>query len=238
MNKYTLHSLHRWIFIFMGVVMLVWLISGILMSVPQYWFGGVTRYHQPTAEFRAVNLSPAEAIARFEQQHGDRLDVERIWLVQIEDTPLYRIMAANAVSGFINGLTGEPFEFQPALAERLARQKFNIDTPLLESIRLTAHNHTYPFGELPVHRLRFEQYSGQYYYVNEKDASVSRSTILSRIYNGITSLHDFSPLDTLADNLKLRMPLLVLTGLLSLAGTIIGVILIFPLRRKRRRSAG
>jgi uncharacterized iron-regulated membrane protein len=238
MNTYALRSLHRWIFIFMGLVMLVWLISGILMAVPHYWFGGVTRYHQPAAEFRTVNLSPAEAISRLEQQHGGRLDIEHIWLVQIENTPLYRIMAADAGSGFINGVTGEPFEFQPALAEQLARQQFNIDTPLLESTRLTAHSHTYPFGPLPVHRLRFVQHPGQYYYVNEEDASVSRSTTLSRIYNGITSLHDFSPLDTLAGNLKLRMPLLVLTGLLSLVGTIIGVLLIFPLRRKRNRSAG
>lgn len=234
MNKKLLGSLHRWIFMFMGIIMIVWLVSGIVMIMPHKWFGGITRNDQPAIDdYHSISLSPAEAIARLEQHAGGHLDVKQIKLIQIHTDLYYRITARRNTAELISTLTGERFEFPPALAEQVARHNFNIESPLLESVWLTEHSSGYPYGDLPVYRLRFERLPGQFYYVNRNNGSVSRSTTLSRIYNGIVSLHGFHPVEALTGSKDLRMFLLYMTGALSLVGSTIGLLLIFPLRRKR-----
>ena len=70
MNKRTLGRVHRWIFIFMGVFMLVWLVSGVVMALPYYWFTGPSGDSGPVLDYNTVTLSPADAIAQLEQHTG------------------------------------------------------------------------------------------------------------------------------------------------------------------------
>lgn len=238
MNKRLLGTLHRWIFIYMGIFMLVWLISGVVMALPYYWFTGLSNDEQPAIEYSTVTISPAEAVARFEQQHGRDLDVKHIQLTQIDDGLYYYLRAEGSVKGNIDARSGEPFSFPADLAEKITRGKFGIEAPLGESTYMTEHTASYPHGHLPVYRLTFEDNPGQYYYVNTDNGNVDRSTLISRIYNGIVSLHAFDPLTSITGSDKLRMGTLFITGVISLIGSVIGVILVFPLRRKRARQNG
>lgn len=238
MKRRTLFSLHRWIFIFMGIFMLIWLISGVVMSLPDYWFVKTGKYTAADIDYRTLVVSPAAAVTRFEQHHGGPQDIRKIRLNTIGDDTYYLVRASGGLKGSINARTGEYFDFPAALAEQLARQRYGIEAPLAASDYLTEYSATYPNGHLPVYRLGFTDRPGHYYYVNTDNGNVDQSTLLSRVYHGITSLHAFDPLVSLTGNNQLRMGLLFVTGAVSLLGTIIGVILIFPLRRKRAQQAG
>jgi hypothetical protein len=222
----------------MGVFMLAWLISGILMVLPQHWFGAVTRHEQPAVDFRHITMSPGEAIKHLEQRKGIRLDVKQMQLQQIHDHLLYRIRADGFETGYIDSKTGEYFEFTPVLAEEITRFKFDISAPLLESTRLTEHDITYPFGGLPVFRVRFENDPGVSYFVSESNAKVSRSSALSRVRGAIVSLHIFEPIEILTGSRSLRKNLLLATGALSLLGAIVGLYLTLPVRRRNKQHTG
>lgn len=237
MTRGQYRTLHKWIFIFMGAFILIWCVSGIVMVLPMYWFGAEIHRGQPAIDYRRVTLSPAEAAERLEQHTGARLDVRRIQLRQVHDRLLYQVNAKGQASGYIDGLTGEYFQFTPELAEQITRAAFDIDAPLAESTRQTEHDTSYPFGQLPVYRVRFADGSGARYFVTESEASVSRSTALSRLRHAIVSLHAFEPLDFFTNSPQLRKNLLVLTSVLTMMGAIIGYIMVLPAGRKNKQSA-
>lgn len=238
MTRWQYRTLHKWIFIFMGVFIIAWSLSGVLMVLPNHWFGAVTRSNQPAANYHNITLSPVQAIASLERHTGTRPDVQHIQLQQIHSYLLYRINAKGQDPVYINSQTGEYFEFTPELAEEITRINFEIDTPLEESIRLTEHDISYPFGQLPIFRVRFTDQKGVSYFVSERNATVYRSSTLSRIRSAINSLHTFQPLKLLTDSEVIKKSLLVFTGTLSLLGAIIGYILTFPAGRKNKQPAG
>jgi hypothetical protein len=216
----------------------MWSLSGVLMVLPGYWFGAVTRSNQPAVDYHNITLSPAQAIASLEQHTGTRSDVRNIQLQQIHTYMLYRINAKGQKPVYINSQTGEYFEFTPELAEDVTRTNFEINSPLEETIRLTEHDISYPFGQLPVFRVRFTDQQGVSYIVSERNATVYRSSTLSRIRSAINSMHTFQPLNFLTDNEDVIKWLLVLTGTLSLLGAMIGYILTLPVGRKNKQPAG
>lgn len=238
MTRGQFRTLHKWIFIFMGAIILAWCASGILMVLPMQWFGAAVDGVQPAIDYRNITLSPAEAAARLEQHTGTRLDVRRIQLQQIHEHLLYQINAEGHATGYIDALTGGYFEFTPDLAEQITRTAFDIDAPLAESTRLTEHDTSYPFGQLPVFRVRFADGTGSRYFVNESSARVSRSTALSRLRSAIVSLHTFEPVEYFTHSSKLRKNLLVLTGAITMLGAIIGYILALPGGRRHKQAAG
>ena len=237
MTRRQYRALHKWIFIFMSAFILIWLISGILIVTPTGWSGAASRHSMPAVNYRNASLSPAEAIKRLEQHTDTGLDIRNIQLQQINDQLLYRINAKGSKPRHIDAVSGEYFEFTPELAEDIARSNFDIDAPLLEITRLTAHDTSYLFGELPVFRIRFENNPDASYFVSESNGRVSRHTLLSRIRSVIVSLHAFEPVEMLTHSKSLRKTLLVLTCTISLLGALIGIYLTLPAGRKNRQTA-
>lgn len=238
MRRGQYRTLHKWIFIFMGALIIIWCVSGILMILPMYWFGAVTHADKPDVDYRNITISPAEAVARLEQHSGSRLDLRRIQLKQLHNRLLYKISAEGHETGYIDSQTGEYFEFTAELAERITRTAFDIDAPLTESTRLINHDTSYPFGQLPVFRVRFANAQDTRYFVTENNARVTRSTILSRLRAAIVSLHTFEPVEFFTHSQQLRNGLLLLTAILTLLGAVIGYILALPSSRKNKRSDG
>lgn len=228
MTRGQYRTLHKWIFIFMGAFILMWCISGILMMLPLEWFGGVNRLSRPVIDYRNVRLSPADAIRRLDVLADGQAEVKRVHLVQIHDRPVYRIRTDDNDFHYIDGLTGDVFEFTPALAEAIPRSLFAITAPAIETTRLTAHDASYPAGPLPAYRVRFEDAPAANLFVHEQDGRVVRMTATARLRNGIMSLHTLNPLESLTHSAKLRKTLLVSTAVVTLLGAIIGYILTLP----------
>lgn len=235
MNKRLLGAWHRWLFIFMGIFMLIWLVSGVVMSLPWTWFIPPGNTDLPAPDYSAITLSPAEAITRFEQHAGKKLDVKKVKIMQIDDGLYYFVRTQDDTTGHVNGVTGEILDFTPELATRLVRSKHGIEAPVQKATYLVEHTGIYPAGPLPVYRVNFEDKPSHYYYVNANSANIVKSSLVTRSYRLIVSLHAFEPMQLLPRGEQLRLLSLFITGMLSLIGTVIGVFLIFPLRRKRAR---
>jgi uncharacterized iron-regulated membrane protein len=234
-NRYLVRKLHKWVFMFMGVFMLAWLLSGLVMILPPSWFGVLTRFDRSDADYTLAVLSPAQAVALIERQAGTSADVRKVTLRKIDGRILYEIALGNSESRLIDAQSGELFSFTPELAERITRRIFNITAPLLESTRLTDHDSTYPRGQLPVYRVRFSDNPAVAYFMQESNLRIFRSSSLSRVRSAITSLHDLRPFELLTGSDDFRHNLLVATTLVSLVGAFAGLILILPYRNTAKR---
>ncbi len=232
MDYRQLRKLHRWIFNLAGIFIVIWLLSGVLMVMPAYWFGPTANHQNPPADFRRAAISPAEAIVRMEQRTSQPAKVANVQLRQINDVILYAIRLDNGEEQLVNATTGEIFAFTPALAEDIIRRDFKVKTPLADIRRLDGYERDYPWGSLPVYRLRFEGDGTASYYVAEKDLRVTRSSTLTRVRAAITSLHEFEPVKLISDNAWARRGLLIAIGAIGLTGALIGVWMTLPLRRR------
>lgn len=220
----------------MGVFILIWCISGILMIMPSDWFGGSARLSRPDIDYRNVMLSPAEAISRLEAHTGVAENIKNIQLQQIHHHLVYQIRTMGSGVHRIDGVTGDYFEYTAELAEDMARNAFKINAPLIESTRLTEHDSTFPFGQLPAYRMRFDNEPDVNYFVIENNARIRRSTNTSLIAGIIMSLHTLEPVEHITNSRMVRDTFLYLTGGLTLLGAIIGYIMTLPAGRKKRRA--
>jgi hypothetical protein len=235
MNRTQIRKLHKWTFVFMGVFMLSWIISGVVMVLPQWWFGAITRFDSADADYTMAVLSPSEAVARIDQQPGSSAEVTSISLRTIDGHILYEVAFANNETRLVDAQNGKMFSFTPDLAEKITRRNFDIAAPLLQSKRLTEHDITYPFGPLPVCRVQFNDNPDVAYFVQESNLRVFRSSTLSRARAAVVSLHDFGPLALLTGSNNFRHNTLIAAGVVSLIGALAGLVLTLP-RRKTANS--
>jgi len=231
MNRQTLYKLHRWIFIFMGVFMVTWLLSGIIMAMPGYWFGPASNHKNPDIDYRVATLSPAEAINRLVAQGVPNSDIKQVSLRQVNEDLLYSIRLADGSNQLINARNGAPFAFSEQMVVDIIRKAFKVESPVQEVTRLLQHDKTYPWGSLPAWRIRFEYNPSHAYLLEENNLGIFRSSIETRIRTAIMSLHDFSPLDLISNDDRIRMGLLIVIGSISLLGALIGLLLALPRKR-------
>ena len=226
-------KLHKWIFIFMGVFLFAWLISGMVMLLPSGWFGPEVRAGGYTIDYRAASLSPADAIARIEARSGVPLEAASVRLQRIRDQLLYAVKIRDGEEQLVDASTGAYFEVTPELAESVARAGFGIEEPVAEIVQLHEHDISYPWGALPVFRVRFVDDPSVAYLVDQRTARVSRSSTATRVRTAVSRLHDFQPIELLTGSAPVRKALLLLTCAIGLLGVITGYYLVFSVRRRR-----
>jgi hypothetical protein len=234
MNRRILGKLHRWIFIFMGVFIVAWLVSGILMAMPPYWFGPTNFYKNPAIDFRTAALSPADAIDRLDMPGIGSSDIKRVELRQVRDELLYSVKLADGNTHLVSARDGAPFSFSEGLVVDIIRTAFKVDSPVQEVTRMMEHDMTYPWGSLPAWRIRFAYNPSHAYLLEESSLKVFRSSHATRIRSAITSLHEFTPVNLITSDKWVRKGLLIGIGSISLLGALIGVLLTLPRKQARR----
>jgi hypothetical protein len=235
MNRNLVRKLHKWIFVFMGIFMLAWVLSGLVMILPKWWFGAVVHNDRSEVDYTQAVISPAEAIARLERGPGAKAAIGKVLLRTIDSRLVYEVRYRNKGPRLIDAQNGKPFSFTPELAEKIARRNFGIDAPLQESTRLTEHDSSYPTGQLPVYRVRFSDSPEVSYFVQVGNLRVFQSSPLSRVRGAIVSLHNLGPIEFLTGSHDLRHNMLVATAIISLIGTLAGAFLTLPHRKTTGR---
>lgn len=229
MNRNRLRALHRSIFIFFGIFIVAWLLSGLFMAMPADWFGPSANYRNPPADWGRVTLSPAAAIARATGQ-ADAPATRDFRLRQVGEHLLYGVTLADGSDLLVDASDGSRFEFTPQLAEAIVRNAWRVEAPLQAVETLTSHTPAYTWGSLPAWHLTFQDAPSTDYYIGQ-DLNMFRSSPLTRVRAAIMSLHEFEPVALITDNSKVRKGLLLLVGSIALAGAIIGLLLALPGRR-------
>jgi hypothetical protein len=217
----------------MGIFMLIWVVSGIMISVPSHWLEHKAEGGSHKIDFTAFSLSPADVIVKLKQNYGTSFDVKSLGFQKIGDKELYSIRVKKADDLLVDARTGELFKVTPELAESIVREGFNIETPVLENTSLNKHVISYAWGPLPVYRLKFSGDASNIYYVNPMSGRVHQSSLLTRARMGAGFLHSFRPVEMLTGRESMQVGALVIVGIVSLIGLLAGVYLIFPLGKRK-----
>jgi hypothetical protein len=218
MTRRIYYRLHKWIAVGAGVFLCSWIVSGIVMILPDS-AGGRPRPAAP--EYRHAVLSPAQVAAAV----GERpLEMA---LEPIGERIVYRVRTGRG-SHLLDAASGRPFEITPSLAESIVRNQYAGGSAAMRVERLDAHRHGYG-GPLPAYRLTVER-SSTAYFVSLADGSVHRLTPVGRVRSAVESLHTFAVVPWLRGDSKARRVALFGAALTALAAALTGYFLALPKR--------
>ena len=180
----NLHLWHRWLGIGLGLLVLLWFVSGVIMMfVPYPKLTQEERIpHLDAIAPRLVNISPAEASSRL------ALAPEKIRLTMLSGRPVYHLLAEDGWHS-VWADTGDALSVTPALIARSARdflpQQSITETRLLErdmwSISSALHPHR------PLYRVTFG--NGDNLYLSSHTGEVVLDTTrIERAWNWMGSV--------------------------------------------------
>ncbi len=233
MSRRNLYKLHKWFALTVGVFLVTWLVSGIVMVLPEL-------FETPTAppppaflDMQEVRVTPREAVARLQQDLGETPRVLQMVLKRIVQTPVYQIAVVQRGSYLIDARSGQPFVITAETAVPIARAHAGTQAPVVENDYLTRRTFAYPWGPLPVYRIVFADHPKASYYVFTRNGTVQRSDPWSQFQNVIASLHTFHPLDLVTGWDGVRKGVLVVLGVIGIGAAATGYYLAIPRRRSR-----
>ncbi len=226
---------HKWVFIFVGIFSLLWVATGVIMSLPVHgdWKKLTVQNKTGSEDYSSVTMSPAEAVARLKKEKPSFSLARSIHFENIQGRIMYAITDQDKKNHLIDAHTGEYYAFSANVAESYARKIYGIKEPILENVVINNHGVGYLWGELPVYRLQFEGHASEEYYVSPVNARVLKHTIYTKISNISSMLHTFTPIQILTGSDLLRWISVLFVGLIFLVGTITGIYLTFPKRKNR-----
>lgn len=227
----TLRKVHKWIFIYMGIFMLSWTVSGIMLSIPTHWLDVGARPDSQVADYSIAAVSPAQAAATATADGGGATRVSSLHLQMIQGNLLYVIKLESGDLSLIDATSGEKFLFTPELAEAIVRERYAVESEVIENRVMNKHNLGYPWGPLPVSHLRFAgDLTHADFYVNHASGGVRSATLLTRARAVAGIIHSLEPIKFVSSERMHRM-VLVFIGVVSLFGVLAGLYLVLPRRR-------
>jgi hypothetical protein len=236
MTRSAITRLHRWIAIPIGVFILVWSISGIVMVAAPRLVPPAPQPSSGPLDLAGVGVSPAEAVASVEKRIGTTVSVQSLTLKRIGDVPVYSVSVEGKGLNLVDARTGQMFTMGPELAERIARRNVPAQAATRRVELVTERAPSYPWGPLPAYRVSFDGV-GSDYYVSTEDGSVLRFDTRHMVVGLIESLHTFAPVRLLTEREGVRQGLLLLTSIVAVGLGITGYFLALPRRWTVRRVA-
>ena len=218
MSRKSYYRLHKWIAICAGVFLLSWIVSGIVMILPNVASG-----RRPAAplDYREAVISPAQAAAALDQP------AVAMTLERMGDLIVYRIQARRGFH-LVDARSGRRIVITPKMAETLVRSEYPVSAREMAVERLDRRRGGYG-GTLPAYRLT-DATSASQYFVAIQDGSVHKVTRPSRARSAIASLHTFSFFNWFEENPKVRRIALFGAALGALAAALTGYFLALPKR--------
>lgn len=224
--------LHKWIGIGIGVIVFIWLVSGMVMILP--FTPIVAKRAADTIDMRQAAISPAAAITLVRSREGDSTEVRRLQFVAIDLEPYYKIDTKGGKSFLLSAATGARLLITREVAERIARRGFSETTPVVSASEISRHSFEYAGGPLPAWRLAFGDDQKTIAYVSKRDGSVAHSSAGHRLRAFVSGLHTFDQLELIGGSERLKKLALHLTSLITIALVLTGYYVVLPTRWRRR----
>jgi len=219
--------IHKWIGICLGVVIFVWLVSGVVMILPP---ASTPPKGRQRVEYTRAALSPAQAIELVASRERDSGAVRRVTLVPVLERDYYLLETSSRQSYLLDSETGDPFVIDTGVAERIARQAAGgrADAATVETVNQPVSG--YMAGPLPVFRVAFDDSRGTVVFVSPRDGAARYTDRLMRTRFFLAGLHTFDQLRLMPVGKDIRKPLLYLTSLVGFGLVLTGYYMVFPKR--------
>ena len=229
----TVRRLHKWIGIGIGLILLMWIGTGVMMVLPQQ---EPLRVPLDQAAWVGAAVTPAAAVEA--ASPGTRGRVVAMNLHTIEGQPVYRIYFADGSVRLVDARSGELFALTDSVAKSVARRALDRPDARVRSVeRLESHQLRYLSGPLPVFRVVFDDGHNTVIYVNARDGSVQGGGTARRIRVILGGLHTFYPLRVVVRSARAEVGLLLLACGVAIVGVFTGYWLALPGGWRRRWSA-
>ncbi len=217
-RRFGWRRIHKWIGVSGGVLLLIWIVTGIFISWPG---GGRARLQSetPLPDFRTVAISPAEAISALPPTEAARAG-QSVQLTLLGSRPTYLIRAGGAVS-LVDAVSGDPFRVDAEEALRIASEVYGRPELASEPVLVESRELRYFQGELPAFRIEFEDGYNTEIYIGQRTGTVMWWDRKSRIRRWMGSLHDLWPIGP-ALGPRPRLVAMVGGGLITLLITMSG----------------
>lgn len=223
--------IHKWMGILVGLVLLMWTVTGIIMVLP------VKRVrdtgNKPLDAGRAT-VSPAQALARLTEPDSTAA-VRSIALIQILDNVVYQVETRRRTV-LINAETAEPFEISAAVAGRIARGALRGTPGNVTVEHLTSYDARYSSGDLPAFRVSLGDSASTVSYVSARNGSIVSADSRRRLRSIVGKLHDFSAIKAVIGADWVHRFLAITACVVSIISIFTGYWLALPRRQVARRT--
>lgn len=204
------------------------------MVLPESWFDPAPLEMTQQINYQEMVLSPQEALLRLRSIYGEQTQASDLFLKKIEGKLYFAFILQDGSFHLVDASTGEEFFVTEQSAEQLVRIITRDEASQVEITPLIRHDLLYPFGPLPVFRVKFQDSRGALYHVNMSNSDVTRMTSAIWIKAVISSFHTFEPMKLLTQRESVRLFLLVSSAVIAVFVSITGYVLaIQPLLRRR-----
>ncbi|HSB55711.1 MAG TPA: PepSY domain-containing protein [Gemmatimonadales bacterium] len=229
----TMLWIHKWIGITLGVLVFIWLASGIIMELPftpPVPDAAAGRFEPATAV-----ISPAQAVALVATREQDTAAVRRVDVVLVAGQAYYDVQVRGGRDYLIDVRTGERLQMSPAVAEATARRGLPDGVPLVSVRQVSDHSlYEYPGGPLPAYRVEFGDPRHTIAYVSARDGSVRHTTRWIRLRYFISDMHTFQQLETLTGSKLVSHGSITGTSAIAILLVLTGYYLVLPRRWQRK----
>lgn len=230
----AVRKFHRYFALVLGVMFFIWIVSGVMMMLPEPTPGALVPREQPKADFTTVAVAPAELIRNFRNHRGAGVEINRIVLRAFRGRPVYEVWPRGEQASLWDPVSGALITITPRMAELIVRDHVREDVGAATIGRIEKHTIIYPWGPLPAYRLEFENGRGTIAYVSVANGSVTFTDWRKQLWFALAGLHEFAPLDILFGDSDVRRPVLMIVSLLTLIIVFTGYYMEFFTRSKRR----
>lgn len=219
-NRFIFKS-HKWLAVGIGLLTLIWFVSGIVMVTPMRLFGEPPPLNTEGAagpDYRQIAVSVPQAIAVVEDGLGREVKVTGVEFRRLAGRLLYRLQVQGAGSHLVDAVSGERFIIDEAAARALLR----LADPAAaggEMALLREFDSDYRIGPLPAYRLTLADSGQTKHYLAVETGEVRTTNAGVRWRNALAGLHTLNFLRPLTDARSHR---LLLAGL-SAIGTLMSV---------------
>jgi len=224
-RRWTWRRFHKWIGVGGGIMLTVWIVSGIYIAVPGGGAAAV-RGVPPTLDFTSAEISPAEAIARLETPSAAAGAIRSVQLRNLGSRLVYVIQVAGGEPALVDAHSGERVAVDAAEAGRVASELYPGEDPANDPVRVERWDLHYFIGELPAYRVAFDDSHDTEMYIGVRTGSVFWWDGRVRARGLMTAAHDLWPLASIIGR-RAQFLIMMTLGLLAVTITLTGYYLAF-----------
>jgi len=223
---------HNWIGVFIGVILTLWVVSGVIMLLP---VSDVSRAGPGTGkpiDWSVATISPAQAVAAAFAA-DTVLQVDGVSIIRLRDRPVYQVRLHGRPPTLIDAGTGRLITIDKALAVAIAGDPIaGLPVERVELVERRGGGYT---GAVPAWHVVYGDDAGTEAWVPVATGDVRRSERAdrTRAFWG-HDVHVFAPLKEIRGGDRSRKGMLWLTSIISMVVILTGYWLSLPRRWRSR----
>lgn len=230
-----IRMLHKWIGIVLGVVLLMWIATGIVFFIPEPTVLEHETISSPISkdELRLLNLSPYNAFEKINDAFAENKQIQSLSLLRIDNVILYKFVVEGGREYMINANTGLLFKITSDVAKSIAINSFGREASVNSVELLKQRSFFYSWGQIPAYKVEFNDDLETNIYISPNDGEILRAhNYWSRIIAVNHDLHSFGVIRNIIDRGIVQATLVTFVAMVIVFCVLSGYYMALPKRKR------